>query len=803
MKKIAIFVLMTLLTLNVFAQPYNPTPTTKSVMTDNAGNLVGASTNLFKDNIAKLTNDLGQAGFSAVSPAQIKQTAYTNITSLAQEWAIYYGTTVFPGMQLNEGGYIQPVKYLIGKTNNIVVTTNLGALGLGSLMGDPYNGIVPNNTKYNYQGNYIWTNDATFAAYDGQGGYYVCTNAGRIGKMYKWVGMGAWVLTTNIQTALDAADGTDVGYFANMTFGNDGLFGFWADWNTYENEIFVTWGEYTTNEMYTLTYDGTGLQTVNLTIGTTNLGGYVNIYSNSSVTIANGVNIAGGFFLNMGKPITYNSPYGYGGTVGQGSLNYFLGTTYSNSSLAPISVVAYPTLFFTNAAGKAKIEVYVDRVKSGEYSVPTSTNTPNGTRQIGSLSFQVPAGKTYYFVDKSTLGNKADIASKDGNLAKLTYLDGVNPAATSFRSNDLGEHIFKQFMSRTNGNDYIYITGKATNTGSYTIGATIRMPANFFLRDVTNILAPALGRRSASSFDVAHAGVAITPYICSGAGHVGGAGANTSGTNIWLHPDGVTWYTNVSIGQAGVMNYSIIPSGAMYDTNGSYTITGLSSNQTAYWSWTRTYESTNDYGIRYNSSTTSNTNVLNNYLNYVGSVTLKGATNKPVTAYFGPLGDLSISVMRDTNLYVIKCLPNITTKFSGNGITNSPLCVVFRSTYARTNYTAYLENITPPGYGYDMGYPQGYIPPSQYSFNAGAPGNWRYGDYSGGDGGQNGDSGVPVMTVINNEAVLMFSMFYPSSGPSPGLMQDILNITITNLCNQYSKPVEGIRLYDLDQFYDY
>lgn len=116
------------------------------------------------------------------------------------------------------------------------------------------------------------------------------------------------------------------------------------------------------------------------------------------------------------------------------------------------------------------------------------------------------------------------------------------PVLTAPQKPGLAEHMVAQLSSRTNGNSPDF-TGPTDGSNWFQ-----RLPTNtpnFWLRDVTNILAMSQGRLQGTGIpSCANYITPISPHICIGAAHVGG-GVDT--TNLWLLPDG-SYYQNKIIG---------------------------------------------------------------------------------------------------------------------------------------------------------------------------------------------------------------------------------------------------------------
>jgi hypothetical protein len=103
---------------------------------------------------------------------------------------------------------------------------------------------------------------------------------------------------------------------------------------------------------------------------------------------------------------------------------------------------------------------------------------------------------------------------------------------------DLARHLAEQLSSRTNENSANF-TGPTDGSNWFQQWPT--NTPNFWLRDVTNILAMSQGRLDGLRVpSCANYLTPISPHICIGAAHVGG-GLGTR--NLWLLPDG-RYYEN-------------------------------------------------------------------------------------------------------------------------------------------------------------------------------------------------------------------------------------------------------------------
>jgi hypothetical protein len=147
--------------------------------------------------------------------------------------------------------------------------------------------------------------------------------------------------------------------------------------------------------------------------------------------------------------------------------------------------------------------------------------------------------------------------------AGLMPLTGLRAGALvpSNQKPDLARHLVEQLSSRTNGNSANF-TGP-TDGSNYFQSLPTNTP-NFWLRDVTNILAMSQGRmdgvRIASSANYL---TPVSPHICIAAAHTGGGDGTM---NLWLLPDG-THYRNQVVSSLRPVNSGDIILMFMKQTN--------------------------------------------------------------------------------------------------------------------------------------------------------------------------------------------------------------------------------------------
>jgi hypothetical protein len=103
---------------------------------------------------------------------------------------------------------------------------------------------------------------------------------------------------------------------------------------------------------------------------------------------------------------------------------------------------------------------------------------------------------------------------------------------------DLARHMVQQLSSRTNGSTADF-TGPTDGSNFFQSWPT--NSPNFWLRDVTNIMAMSQGRLDGVRIpSCANYITPISPHICLAAAHTGGG---VGSVNLWLLPDG-TYYQN-------------------------------------------------------------------------------------------------------------------------------------------------------------------------------------------------------------------------------------------------------------------
>ena len=287
-------------------------------------------------------------------------------------------------------------------------------------------------------------------------------------------------------------------------------------------------------------------------------------------------------------------------------------------------------------------------------------------------------------------------------IAAPNILPGGSPPVS------LAEHMAAQLSCRTNGGDYNFIT--KTNQIYYLLPAQPRLTANFWLRDVTNILASSVGRftpdDALAEFSPWFVGACLSPISprhCLGSTHATG---NLQDPHLWLLPDG-SFYTN-----------SIL------------------------------------------------------------AVTNLG-------------GDITICLMTKTNPASYRVLPDISSKVSGvrNGdyTKSKPALAVLmhyssQNTPCVTTFTAALLYT-----GAQCGH---------------ATNQLEFGNYSLGYKQISGDSSSPILTVINNEAVLVCQVYSSLYGTALWRETNAINSAMANLSTNNSAPVYQMSLYDLSGFPD-
>ncbi len=123
----------------------------------------------------------------------------------------------------------------------------------------------------------------------------------------------------------------------------------------------------------------------------------------------------------------------------------------------------------------------------------------------------------------------------------------LKPATAA--SQTLADHLAAQLASRTNGNGFNFIGVKTNN--STLVGFPPVVAADFWLRDVSNILASSHFYKTPSGWGVGACLSPISPRHCVATQHVTGNNGNAYLTNLWLRPDGTT-YTNWIIAQTNL-----------------------------------------------------------------------------------------------------------------------------------------------------------------------------------------------------------------------------------------------------------
>jgi hypothetical protein len=463
----------------------------------------------------QLIQAIDLAGYTGSNgPPNITANQYFYWKSTTSGNAIQLGNNYSNNFSLNSYLSLTDSNILIVSTNNFLVYTGNN---------NNYR-IFPQLNKYDYSGIYYWSNSL---------GYYFCP--GKIGSIYYWSDQGSWVMTTNIYAMTNAADGSFADSYNQTVDYQTYLFGYWADFLTGINNFSVNFSNIIvlTNSTYT-EITPYSIKSPYVSIANLNMNSNSSIYFNGTVPSGYIDNLK---FINGATVVA-------GNTISSTQFNAFLDIIYTNTSTANSIVTVHPRLFFTNSVGSSGLAAYVDYSKKGECSITTTTNTPIGS-SIGELTISVPKDSTFYFSNVSTgTNNYSDSSSINGTRANFQSFDGTFPVF--LRINDLISNINYNLSSRTNGKGYIFVTGKSTNTGQdgiefFTSPTNIAVPANFFLKDVTNITGAAMGSWSVGygKWMVAHAGIPLSPWHCIGAAHVGGPG----GTNLWLLPDGKL-YTN-------------------------------------------------------------------------------------------------------------------------------------------------------------------------------------------------------------------------------------------------------------------
>jgi hypothetical protein len=155
-------------------------------------------------------------------------------------------------------------------------------------------------------------------------------------------------------------------------------------------------------------------------------------------------------------------------------------------------------------------------------------------------------------------------------LLAAAHIAGVFLAACSAKlgndpqPRDLASHMILQLGSRTNGNSPDF-TGPTDGSNLFQ-----RQPTNtpnFWLRDVTNILAMSQGRIEGLRLpSCANYITPVSQHICIAAAHTGG-GVGT--INLWLLPDG-TYYQNKIANSLAPTNVADVVLMFMANTNWTY-----------------------------------------------------------------------------------------------------------------------------------------------------------------------------------------------------------------------------------------
>ncbi len=126
-----------------------------------------------------------------------------------------------------------------------------------------------------------------------------------------------------------------------------------------------------------------------------------------------------------------------------------------------------------------------------------------------------------------------------GCLIGQTWTANASSTPVSKSQQTLVAHLIQQLASRTNGS--FYFTGPVSG-GGYAGRPTLA--TNFWLRDVTNILASSVGMiQNGHLYSDASFVTPISPRHVLSAKHMGGQGLSPS---VWLLPDG-SLYTNTAV----------------------------------------------------------------------------------------------------------------------------------------------------------------------------------------------------------------------------------------------------------------
>ena len=139
---------------------------------------------------------------------------------------------------------------------------------------------------------------------------------------------------------------------------------------------------------------------------------------------------------------------------------------------------------------------------------------------------------------KSTLPAAMTVAVAGCLIGKI-WAASDSPAPSTKPRQTLVEHLIQQLSSRTNGS--FYFTGPMSGGG---YASKPVLATNFWLRDVTNILASSLGMiQFHCLYSDASFVTPISPRHVLSAAHMGGQGLSDS---VWLLPDG-SLYTNTAV----------------------------------------------------------------------------------------------------------------------------------------------------------------------------------------------------------------------------------------------------------------
>jgi hypothetical protein len=134
---------------------------------------------------------------------------------------------------------------------------------------------------------------------------------------------------------------------------------------------------------------------------------------------------------------------------------------------------------------------------------------------------------------------------------------GCNRAPAAPAATGLADHVIAQLASRTNGanGNFVWIPDNQVVTAG-----NLYLDTNFFLRDVTNILAASQTEiTSGASFSCSDYLTAISPHFCVTAAHP--VAGNSNGFNgrkfLWLLPTG-RFYTNLVTAGFTITNADLI-----------------------------------------------------------------------------------------------------------------------------------------------------------------------------------------------------------------------------------------------------